>query len=368
MASVNKESLSKKVQKAQASVSKNQTKKPGKKVAKKDSDLSKLPKKLLLEIHNDMVKSRVLEERMIKIYKMGDAYFWIGGPGEEAFGVTLGKLARKGQGPDSDYFHLHYRCSPTLVALGMPMVDGIRLIMNKATDIHTGGRNFANHLCYPEWNVAPVSSPIEVQYSIGIGTAHVQKRKKSKGITIITGGDAGSAEGDFASCLIWASRKDNELPMLITVQNNRWGISTPYSESHGEERIADRGKAFGIRTAVINGNDVVESYLRMKEEMDYIRKTGKPVLLEADVSRLYGHSSASGANFVTEEDCCLNLFQQRLIEASLITEKDCKKIWTDYDEESKRLQEMVRAEADPSPDTLWDHVYVNGENANWRDF
>ena len=46
-----------------------------------------------------MVKSRVLEERLIKIYKAGEAYFWIGAPGEEAFGVPLGMLVHKGQGP-----------------------------------------------------------------------------------------------------------------------------------------------------------------------------------------------------------------------------------------------------------------------------
>jgi len=43
-----------------------------------------LPKAELIKIHDLMVKARVLEERMIKIYKVGEAYFWIGGPGEEA--------------------------------------------------------------------------------------------------------------------------------------------------------------------------------------------------------------------------------------------------------------------------------------------
>ena len=180
----------------------------------------------LLQMHDLMVKSRVLEERLIQIYRMGEAFFWIGGPGEEAFGVPLGLLSTPGRGLKFDYFHLHYRCTPTLVALGMPMIDAIRLIMNRKTDRCTGGRNFSGHYCFPEWNVVPVTSPIEVQYSMAIGTAWSQQRNKSKGVTIITGGDAGTAEGEFASCLVWASRPGNELPMLITVQNNKWGIST----------------------------------------------------------------------------------------------------------------------------------------------
>ena len=115
-------------------------------------------KSLLLKMHDLMVKSRVLEERLIQIYKMGEAFFWIGGPGEEAFGVPLGLHVNKGHGLDHDFLHLHYRCTPTLVAMGMPMIDGIRLIMNRATDRCTGGRNFSGHYCYPEWNVVPVTS------------------------------------------------------------------------------------------------------------------------------------------------------------------------------------------------------------------
>ena len=59
------------------------------------------------------------------------------------------------------------------------MIDSIRLIMNRATDSSTGGRNFSNHYCYPQWNVTPVSSPIEVQYGTVLGTAHVQRRTKA---------------------------------------------------------------------------------------------------------------------------------------------------------------------------------------------
>ena len=331
------------------------------------SELFQLPKELLLKIHDLMLKSRVLEERLIKIYKAGEAYFWIGGPGEEAFGVPLGLLTKKGQGPENDWLHLHYRCTPTLLALGMPMIDSIRLIMNRATDSSTGGRNFSNHYCYPQWNVAPVTSPIEVQYSQALGTAWVQKRAKTDSVTIVTGGDAGSAEGDFASCLIWASRRGNELPMLITVQNNLWGISTSYETQHGEEFIAHRGKAFGMKTMVINGNDPEESYLKLQEAFDYIRSERKPVLLEAMVSRLYGHSSASGANRVEEEDC-LEVFEKKLIKAGYLSSDEIQKMRQQYEQEAKSAQEQARSEAAPTSDSIWEHFYVNGENGNWREF
>jgi 2-oxoisovalerate dehydrogenase E1 component alpha subunit len=61
-----------------------------KKATTKKSDFGGLSEEILLSMHDLMVKSRVLEERVIKIYKAGEGYFWIGGPGEEAFGVPLG--------------------------------------------------------------------------------------------------------------------------------------------------------------------------------------------------------------------------------------------------------------------------------------
>ncbi|WP_413558252.1 thiamine pyrophosphate-dependent dehydrogenase E1 component subunit alpha [Bdellovibrio sp. HCB209] len=342
--------------------------KSSKKAVPKKSDFGGLSEELLLSMHDLMVKSRVLEERVIKIYKAGEGYFWIGGPGEEAFGVPLGLLARKGKGLEHDWFHLHYRCTPTMVALGMPMIEAVRLMMNRATDPSTGGRNFAGHYCFPQWNVAPVTSPIEVQYPIACGTAHAQKRAGHKSISIVTGGDAGTAEGEFATCLVWSSRKGQELPVLITVQNNGYGISTPYEGQHGETHIADRAKAFNIRSRVIDGTNPVETYIALKEEMDYIRKTGKPSFLEVKTTRLYGHSSADGANRKTDLFDPVYKFQEKLIAAGILTEKSAAKIWELYEEEGVKAQEQARAEAGPASDTVWDHVFVNNENADWRKF
>ena len=327
-----------------------------------------LPKELCLKMLDLMIKSRVLEERLIKIYKAGEAFFWIGAPGEEAWGVPLGLLTNKGRGHEYDYLHLHYRGTPTLIAMGMPMIDSIRIIMNKATDTSTGGRNFSNHYCYPEWNVVPVSSPIEVQYGQAIGTAWAQKREKAKGITIVTGGDAGSAESDFASCLIWASRKGNELPMLITIQNNKWGISTNYESQHGEDHVSDRGKPFKMRTEVINGNDPIETYMKLEEVMNYIRKERKPVVLEARTSRLYGHSSADGANIKPDELDPLTEFSKKMVDAGYITDSKINEIRKSYETEASEAQKQVRNEPNPEASSIWNHVWADGEDADWRNF
>ncbi len=277
-----------------------------------------LPAERCLEIHRIMVRSRVMEERTIKMSKSGQGYFWIGGPGEEAFNTCLGLQVKKGRGPSYDYLHLHYRNSATLVALGMPVADGIRQMAMTATDPHSMGRNFIGHFACRDWNVLPVTSVIEVQHVMAPGTAMVQKRLGGDGITIVTGGDAGSAEGDFASCLVWSSRPGKELPVLIVVTNNGWGISTSACSQHGERNICDRGKAFGIRGEVVDGNDVVASWHAVRRGMDYCRRERRPYLLEAKVSRLYGHSSSSGAQRVAHEDDPIELFESKLLETGLV--------------------------------------------------
>ncbi len=323
---------------------------------------------LLLKIYRLMVKSRVTEERLIQIYKQGQGHFWIGGPGEEAFGVPLGLLIKKGQGLKHDFLHLHYRGTPTLMAMGLSIRSAIRLMMNKKTDRHTGGRNFANHYAVPEWNVAPVTSVIGPQYSIALGTAHAQSRSHKNGITVVTGGDAGTAEADFATCLVWASRPARPLPILITVQNNGYGISTSYEGQHGESHIIDRGKAFNMDTLLLDGNDPVAVYNALKEKIHYVRDKRRPVLLEARVSRLYGHSSASGANYVEGEPCCIALLEKKLKRQNLLTEKERKETWDSFEAEARQIQQEVKGEENPDAKSIWDHVYAEGENADWRKF
>lgn len=317
-----------------------------------------LERQLLVRMHDLMVESRVLEERLIQMYRQGHGYFWIGGPGEEAFNVALGLLMKKGQGPAYDYLHAHYRQSATLMALGEDPIGALRQMKSTASDPYSGGRNFAGHFSKREWNVVPVSSPIEVQYAMAPGTAMAQKRHGGDGITIVTGGDAGTAEGDFASCLVWSTRPGNELPILIVVTHNQWGISTSAATQQGCKTIADRGRAFGMQARTIDGNDPIVSYLELQKAMAYVRQERKPFLMEAKVSRLYGHSSASGANPVTGESDCIAGFETRLEAHGILTRAEMDQVRARWTEEIAAKARAVRDEPLPEPASIWKHVYA----------
>src|SRR5258707_3269281 len=117
-----------------------------------------------------------------------------------------------------------------------------------------------SHLARRVWIVNPVTSVIEVQYVMAPGTALVQKRFGGDGVTIVCGGDAGTAEGDFDSCLVWSTRPGQAVPILIVVENNRWGSSTSASSQHAGRHNILPGKGLVIPGESFVGNDTIRRY------------------------------------------------------------------------------------------------------------
>ncbi len=315
-----------------------------------------LPADLCVQLHRIMVRSRAMEERMVKMAKSGEGYFWIGGPGEEAFNACLGLQVKKGRGPEYDFLHLHYRNEATLVAMGMPLLDGIRQMAMRATDPHSMGRNFPGHFSVPEWNVVPISSVIENQFTVAAGTAIVQKRV-GDGVTVVVGGDAGTAEGDFASCLVWSTRPANPVPVLMIVMNNGWGISTAACGQHGERRIADRAEPFGIPAEVVDGNDPVPSWHAVRRALHHCRTKRTPYFIEARVSRLHGHSSSSGAQRVNDEADCIASFESKMLRAGILDRAEIDRVHADAVVEVDEALEQALKEPLPKPEDVERYTY-----------
>jgi 2-oxoisovalerate dehydrogenase E1 component alpha subunit len=91
--------------------------------------------------------------------------------------------------------------------------------------------------------------------------------------------------------------------------------------------------------------------------MEYVRSERKPFLLEAVVSRLYGHSSASGANKVLDEADCLAGFERRMEERGLLTRAQMDELRAQYNAELSAAHRIVKEEPQPDPATIMDHVF-----------
>jgi 2-oxoisovalerate dehydrogenase E1 component alpha subunit len=316
-----------------------------------------LPRERCLEIHRLMVRARVMEERMIKMSKSGEGYFWIGGPGEEAFNACLGLQVKKGEGPAYDYLHLKYRASAIVLAMGMPMIDCIRQMAMTVTDPHSLGRNFVSHYAKRSWNIVPVSSVIGVQFAVAPGTALVQKRHGGDGVTVVVGGESGTAEGDFATCLLWSTRPEHELPLVIIVMNNGWGISTSHCSVQACADVIDRGKAFGIPGEVVDGNDPAASWHALERAFNYCRTERRPYMLEAKVSRLNGHSSSSGAPRSNDFDC-IPEFEKELVAAGHADEAWLKTVHDEAKAEAEAAVAQAMREPKPKPQDVERFTYA----------
>lgn len=316
-----------------------------------------------IAIHDRMVLSRATEEMLIRMMRTGHGYFWIGGPGEEAFNVALGFLLKQGHGPEFDYLHLHYRSSAIALTMGAAPIDILRQMRSTATDPYSKGRNFVNHFAIKAWNIVPVTPTIETQYVTVAGTAWMQRRHGGDGISIVNGGDAGSAEGDFYSCLNWATRPGQELPVLILVMQNEYGISTPASQTQNTHHLNERANGFGIPNACVDGNDPIASWHAIAAAMQYVRTERRPYCLQANVSRLYGHSSSSGANRYDEPDC-VALYEAQLVADRLMTRAEIQAVWDRHN--ALLAAELQKVIAEPMPDKshVLQHVWHDGPAGN----
>src|SRR5262249_32756789 len=124
--------------------------------------------------------------------------------------------------------------------------------------------------------------------------------------------------------------------------------STPASEVHAERHIIDRGKAFGIPGEVVDGNDPIASWHAICRAMAFCRRERRPFMLEAHVSRLYGHSSSSGALRVKNEPDCIALFEQKLLEAGVIDPETIEAAHREAKEEVEAALEQAHAEERPT--------------------
>jgi len=120
-----------------------------------------------------------------------------------------------------------------------------------------------------------------------------------------------------------------------------------------------------MKTMILNGNDVEESYFGLREAMDYVRNERKPLLLEARVSRLYGHSSATGANFITNEEDPSATFESKLEKAGVLTRKEMDDLREKYNAEFLEMSKRVKDEPMPDPSTIYDHTYAGQKGRYW---
>src|SRR5699024_9808062 len=199
----------------------------------------------------------------------------------------------------------------------------------------TKGRDRSFHFGTQQYHIVGMISHLGPQFGVASGIALGNLLKNNSKVTAVFSGEGGMSEGDIHESMNLASVWN--LPVLFCVENNGYGLSTPTNEQYACEHIADRGIGYGMESHIIDGNNIVEVYGKVKELAESIRKNPRPILLEFKTFRMRGHEEASGVKYVPkdlleswEEKDPLNNFESYLLEEEILTEDEIEEIRTAF--------------------------------------
>ena len=89
---------------------------------------------------------------------------------------------------------------------------------------------------------------------------------------------------------------------MLILENNQWAYSTPVKRQVPVKNLADRAKAYGIDSYIVDGNDVVAVYTTAKEAVERARAGEGPILIEAKSMRMRGPRAARSGGVCAQGD------------------------------------------------------------------
>jgi|TARA_B110001469_G_scaffold112333_1_gene115033 2-oxoisovalerate dehydrogenase E1 component len=300
-------------------------------------------------LYFNMLKSRLIEDKMLILLRQGKISKWFSGIGQEAIsvGVTLAL------NPDEYMLPMH-RNLGVFTTREIPLYRLFSQWQGKANGF-TKGRDRSFHFGTQDYKIIGMISHLGPQLGVADGIALSHILKKEPKLTAVFSGDGGTSEGDFHEALNVASVWN--LPVLFCIENNGYGLSTPSNEQYNCESIADRGVGYGMESHVIEGNNAMEVFSKVDAIAKSVRLNPRPVLIEFKTFRMRGHEEASGTKYVAQElldtwaqkDPISN-FETYLLQENVITETEIEDFKAAYKKEIQDGLQTASEEAAIIPD------------------
>jgi len=252
-----------------------------------------ISKETLLHLYVQMLKPRMIEEKMLLLLRKGKISKWFSGIGQEAISVGVTNALSF-----TDHILPMHRNLGVFTSRGISL-DKLFLQFQGKKEGFTKGRDRSFHFGSNDHNLVGMISHLGPQMGVANGIALSNKLTKQNHITTVFTGEGGTSEGDFHEALNVASVWG--LPVIFIIENNGYGLSTPISEQYNCKSLSDRGKGYGIHSFKIDGNNILDVYNTVKDSVDLIQKKSQPILIECNTFRIRGHEEASGTKYVPEK-------------------------------------------------------------------
>jgi TPP-dependent pyruvate/acetoin dehydrogenase alpha subunit len=255
-------------------------------------DSKYLTREQCIAIYRWMLLNRRMEAALENLYKqsmvVGGVYF---GLGQEGCSCASAFALR-----DDDWLGPMIRNQGSVLVRGFSPRDIMRQYMAKA-DSPTFGRDASSHfgdrerrhVCAP---ISMLGELIGIMAGVCLG-ARLQGRNIA-GLTYI--GDGGQSTGVTYESLNFAAVQ--KLGLVLIVENNLWGYSTPSDMQFCVKDLAERAIAYGIPGVIVDGTDPCQVYDATHEACERARRGEGPTLIEAKMMRMKGHAIHDAAHYV----------------------------------------------------------------------
>jgi len=313
-------------------------------------DRKKLKDATLMELYNNILRPRMIEEKMLLLLRQGKIAKWFSGIGQEAISVGVASALNS-----DEYILPMHRNLGVFTTRQIPLNRLFSQFQGKPGGF-TKGRDRSFHFGTQEYKIVGMISHLGPQLGVADGIALGSLLKKDKKVTVVFSGDGGASEGDFHESVNTAAVWN--LPVIFVIENNGYGLSTPSNEQFKCKSFADKGIGYGIEGISIDGNNILKVYETIKNLAEDIRENPRPVILECVTFRMRGHEEASGTKYVPKElfdiwgrKDPVSTFEKYLINEGVLTEEVIENTRAEIKKQIEDGLEIAFAEQNPTPNT-----------------
>jgi len=327
----------------------------------KTKSQTRLTPTTLLSIYKSMIRTRLMDQKMLIMLKQGKSYFHIGSSGHEVVQTAFAYTMQ----PGYDWAFPYYRDLAFVLQYGVSSYEIFLNFLARADDPSSGGRQLSNHYGNRKQRIATQSSPTGTQFLQAVGCALGALKEGKDEIVYVSSGEGTTAQGDFYEALNWAAR--DKLPVIFLIQNNKYAISVPVSDQLAGGSIYKIGSGYeGLNCFKVDGTDFFESHEIAQKAVELARTGEGPSLIEAETIRLLPHSSSdSQSKYRNKEELeqekardPIPAFESYLTDKKILNPESLDSVKQKIKSEIDKAAEEAEKVAHPSPNSVERYIFA----------